>query len=355
MQRWIEVQIETHADAADLVAAAVAPLTGGVEMRDAETLLSAAAGRTCVVALCQPDRAQSLLDCIDGALAAARVAGTPVDPVTIRKREAHEDEWRDVWKQFFRATRVGRRFTVRPSWDPAEIPAGEFVIDLDPGLAFGTGAHPSTRLAIALAEKLREERPRLHHVLDLGCGSGILSIVAARLWPLASGLAVDNDLQATICAKENLERNHVAGFEVRTDTLAGVAGRFDLVMANIQADILTELAPELPARLAENGLAILSGLLLEQVESLLAVFCDAGFTLDARAEEGEWAALCLVYSHGNAGRVPKPSRDGAPPAKPAGSPRDRLTSPCAAGALCGEIVTPCHACSFRRSFSTANG
>ena len=293
MQRWIELQIETQTDAADLVAAVVAPLTGGIELRDVGTLLSAAEGRTCVVALCQPDEPQALLDAVEETLATARTAGTRVDPVTIRQREAHEDEWRDVWKQFFRATRVGRRFTVRPSWDAGDAPTGEFVIDLDPGMAFGTGAHPSTRLVIALAEKLREDRPGLQHVLDLGCGSGILSIVAARLWPLASGLAVDNDPQATTCAKENLERNHVSSFEVQTDTLAGLAGQFDLIMANIQADVLTGLAPDLPARLAENGVVILSGLLLEQVEPTLAVFCDAGFTLNARADEGEWGALCL--------------------------------------------------------------
>jgi len=293
MQDWIEVQVETQADAADLVAAAVAPITGGVELRDTETLLSAAAGRTCVVALCEPDRARSLLDAVEEALAAARAAGTAVDPVTIRTREAHEDEWRDVWKQFFRATRVGRRFTVRPSWDAGVASEGEFVIDLDPGMAFGTGAHPSTRLAIELAEKARESRPDLTHVLDLGCGSGILSIMAARLWPQASGLAVDNDPHASICAKENLERNHVVSFEVRTGTLAELTGRFDLVMANIQADVLTELAPELSARLAPAGLVILSGLLLDQVEPLLAVYCGAGFTLDARADEGEWGALRL--------------------------------------------------------------
>ena len=222
-----------------------------------------------------------------------RAAGTAVDPVAIRTREAHEDEWRDVWKQFFRATRVGRRFTVRPSWDAGEAPAGEFVIDLDPGMAFGTGAHPSTRLVIALAEELGEKRPGMNRMLDLGCGSGILSIVAARLWPEVSGLALDSDPQASICARENLERNHVTTFEVQTDTLAGVAGRFDLVMANIQADVLIELAPELPTRLTENGLVILSGLLLEQVEPVLAVFRDAGFTLDARADEGEWGALRL--------------------------------------------------------------
>ena len=148
-------------------------------------------------------------------------------------------------------------------------------------------------MAIELAEEIREARPDLNHVLDLGCGSGILSIVAARLWPQASGLAADNDPQATICAKENLERNHVGSFEVRASMLAELAGRFDLVMANIQADVLTQLAPEMPARLAQNGLVILSGLLLEQVEPLLAVYRDAGFTLNARADEGDWGAVCL--------------------------------------------------------------
>jgi ribosomal protein L11 methyltransferase len=106
---------------------------------------------------------------------------------------------------------------------------------------------------------------------------------------------VDNDPQATICAKENLERNHVSSFELQTGTLAGVARRFDLVMANIQADVLTALAPELPARLAEHGQVILSGLLLEQVDAVLAIFCSAGFGLDTRAEEGEWGALCLRF------------------------------------------------------------
>jgi len=293
MQKWIEVQIEAQAEAADLVAAAVGPIAGGVELRDTETLLSAAAGRTCVVALCPPEQAQALLDTVDEALASARAAGIAVDPVTIRQREAHEDEWRDVWKQFFRATRVGRRFTVRPSWDPGAVPEGEFVVDLDPGMAFGTGAHPSTRLVIGLAERLSEDRPALGRVLDLGCGSGILSIVAARLWPLATGLAVDNDPLATICAQENLERNRVGSFALQTGTLADVAGRFDLVMANIQADVLTALAPDLPSRLADQGRVILSGLLLEQVDDVLATFCAAGFVLDARADEGEWGALRL--------------------------------------------------------------
>ena len=290
---WLEIQFETHSDAADLVTAALAPLTGGVELRDAGTLLSAAPERTCVVALCRPDQGQALLDAVDAALTTARAAGVVVDPVIVRRREAHEDEWRDVWKQFFRTTRVGRRFTVQPSWDAHELPEGELIIHLDPGLAFGTGAHPSTRLVIGLAEEMRDARADMDRLLDLGCGSGILSIVAARLWPRASGLALDIDPQAVICAQENLERNQVTSFEVRTGTLADVAERFDLVMANIQADVLGELAPRFPARLADNGRLILSGILLEQVESVLETYRHAGLILDGRSEEGEWGALRL--------------------------------------------------------------
>jgi ribosomal protein L11 methyltransferase len=293
MHKWVEVQIETHSDAADLVAAALAPLTGGVELRDAGTLLSAAPDRTCVVALCQPDQTQTLLDEVDGVLHTARAAGLAVDPVAVRQRDAHEDEWRDVWKQFFRTTRVGRRFTVQPSWDMGAVPEGEFIIHLDPGLAFGTGAHPSTRLVIGLAEEIQGERAELARVLDLGCGSGILAIVAARLWPQATGLAVDIDPHATTCANENFERNQVTSFQLQTGTLADVSGQFDLIMANIQADVLSELAPQLPSRLAQNGRLILSGILLEQVDAVLETFQQAGFALDARAEEGEWGGLRL--------------------------------------------------------------
>jgi ribosomal protein L11 methyltransferase len=216
-----------------------------------------------------------------------------VDPVTIRQRARHEDEWRDVWKQFFRTTRVGRRFTVQPSWDADAVPMGEFIIHLDPGLAFGTGAHPSTRLVIGLAEDMRDGCAELQQVLDLGSGSGILSIVAARLWPRATGIALDIDPQATICAQENLDRNQVTSFEARTGTLADVTGSFDLIMANIQADVLGDLAPSFPPRLSSQGRLILSGILLDQIDSVLDIYRHAGFTIDARSEEGEWGALRL--------------------------------------------------------------
>jgi ribosomal protein L11 methyltransferase len=294
---WIEVQIETAAETAELVAAAVAPLTGGVELRDAETVFPTARDRGAVVALCRPEDEAALLAEVEATLALARAAGTPVDPVTVRRRAAHEDEWRDVWKQFFRATRVGHHFIVRPSWDPDMTAAGhqadDRVIDLDPGRAFGTGAHPSTRLVIRFAEQVAGERAALDRFCDLGCGSGILSIVAASLWPAARGLAIDLDDEATACAGENLERNRITTVERRTGGVEEARGVFDLLMANIQADVLTVLASDLAARLAPGGSLVLSGLLAPDASGVLAAYQGTGLRLRARADEGEWAALLL--------------------------------------------------------------
>ncbi len=260
-------------------------------MRDSGTLLATDPGRTAVIVLCRPEDRTHLLAAAHQALDAARASGLAVDPVVVRERAADESEWRDVWKQFFRATRVGRRFVVRPSWDPGPAVPAELVIDLDPGRAFGTGAHPSTRLVIGLAEELCERRPQLARFLDLGCGSGILSIAAARLWPAASGLAIDNDPEATACSAENFARNRIESVALLTGTLERTDGVFDLILANIQADVLCGLAPSMSAATAAGGSVILSGILLEQVEELSAAYREAGLVLARRTDEGEWAGL----------------------------------------------------------------
>jgi ribosomal protein L11 methyltransferase len=266
---------------------------GGVELRDGGTLLSTAPGRTAVIALCKPEDRDFVLGTAHEVLATARDSGLSVDPVAVRDRNADESEWRDVWKQFFRATRIGRRFCVRPSWDPATIEGVELVIDLDPGRAFGTGAHPSTRLVIGLAEDIRDARPSIERFLDLGCGSGILSIAAARLWPSAAGVAVDNDPEATACSQENFERNRITSVSLLTGTLDGTSGSFEVILANIQADVLSELAPMMADKLSPGGNAVLSGILCDQADDVVAVFARAGLKLRVRRDEGEWSGLLL--------------------------------------------------------------
>jgi ribosomal protein L11 methyltransferase len=296
---WLEIQIEIDPEGAEIVAAIAADIADGIEIRDAETVVRAAPGRALVIAHVAPEDRDELLDALAETAAHARAAGVKIDPVVVRERDAHEDEWRDVWKQFFRATRVGRTFIVRPSWDPGAIESGDRVIDLDPGRAFGTGGHASTRLVITLMEDLADalsaEGRSAPRFLDLGCGSGILSIAASRLWPGSPGIALDVDPEATACARENFDRNHIGAVSLLTGSLDAIPALppFDLVLANIQADVLCALAPRLPARLTQGARAILSGLLLRDAEPVLGLFRGAGFDLVRRRDEGEWAALEL--------------------------------------------------------------
>jgi len=277
---------------------------GGIEIRDAGTLVKAPPGRSIVVAHVVPEFRGQALDAIAETASRARQAGLATDGLAVSERASHEDEWRDVWKQFFRATRVGRSFIVRPSWDPGAITTDDRVIDLDPGRAFGTGGHATTRLVIRLAEDLSQELTKdlgqqagassVGRFLDLGCGSGILSIAAALLWPGAAGLAVDVDPEATACAQENLDRNHVTTVEVATGDLSAAGETtFDVVLANIQADVLLPLAPALCARVAPGGHAILSGLLSRDVPAILDAYTAADFTLRQREDDDEWSGLTL--------------------------------------------------------------
>jgi ribosomal protein L11 methyltransferase len=289
---WIEIVIELPFPAAEVMADAVGELTDGVEIRDAETIIRAGAGRAVIVAQCAPDREAAVLAEIEAAATRMREAGVAMEPLSVRRREAHEDEWRDVWKQYFRATRVGRTFLIRPSWDLKPAVEGDRVIDLDPGRAFGTGGHATTRLVIALAEEIAD-RP-VERFLDLGCGSGILSIAAVRLWPAARGLAVDVDPESVATTDENLALNRVESVETRAGSLDAVSGAFDLVLANIEAGVLSALASGFPARLAAGGTVILSGILADQAAGVLGAFAGVGLRLEARRDEDEWAALRLL-------------------------------------------------------------
>jgi ribosomal protein L11 methyltransferase len=288
---WVEIVIELPAAGAEVMADAVGELTEGVEIRDAQTIIRAGAGRAVIVAQCRPEVEAEVLAEVEAAAGRLKAAGVPVEPLSVRRREAHEDEWRDVWKQYFRATRVGRTFLVRPSWDLKPAGEGDRIIDIDPGRAFGTGGHASTRLVIGLCEEIADRR--VARFLDLGCGSGILSMVAAQLWPAARGLAVDIDPEAVATTLENLERNRIATVDTRVGVLGDVSEVGDLVLANIEAGVLTPLAVDFPARVAPGGTVVLSGLLAEQAEAVTAAFVAAGFVLESRRDEDEWTALSL--------------------------------------------------------------
>ena len=215
-------------------------------------------------------------------------------PAWRRARRLREASWRDAWKKHFGLQRIGRSLLIVPSWVDYTPKGGETVIRIDPGMAFGTGQHPTTAMCLRALEELM--RPGCA-VLDLGCGSGILAIAAAKLGA-ARVLALDNDPQAVKAATENAAANDAAGvIEVREGTLGVDSGQwtvdrgFDLVAANISGLTLQRLAGAIHAALAPGGRLVASGFLEDATEGVTRALEAAGLRVERTVEEGIWRAI----------------------------------------------------------------
>jgi len=208
-----------------------------------------------------------------------------------------EQDWSTSWKDHFKPLRIGKRLVVKPTWEDFAPREGDLVLELDPGMAFGTGTHPTTMLCLSVLERVISGESgdclKSPAILDVGTGSGILGIAAAKLG--ASGVtAVDIDPEAVRVARENCDLNGVAALVAVSDTpLDRIPGAFDIVIANILAEDLVRMAPELTARLRPGGLLILSGILIEKEDLVKEGFSDRKLTLTEVAREDEWS--CLVY------------------------------------------------------------
>lgn len=208
-----------------------------------------------------------------------------------RISEIADEDWGESWKRGLAPLLVGRAF-VRPSWIDAPAPPGAAEIVLDPGMAFGTGTHATTALCLAALSDLLGARPGAD-VLDVGTGSGLLAIAAAKL---GAGRVVANDVDpvAVDVARENAARNG-AEVDVTAAPAGEIPGPFDVVVANILANTLVELAPVLASRLALGGVVLLAGILAPQEEEVRAAYVEVGLrpVPGGDRREGEWTLLAL--------------------------------------------------------------
>ena len=199
-----------------------------------------------------------------------------------------EEDWINNWKQYFKPIPVGQKLLIRPTWEEVQDSGGRTVLDLDPGLAFGTGTHETTRLCMELLEQY--VRPGMN-VLDVGCGSGILS-VAALLLGADKAVGVDIDELAVKTAVENAEINHV---EDRFTGICGnltdqVTGTYDIVVANIVADVIIMLTKDVEQFMKPDTVYLMSGIIDTREQDVLAAV-EEHFTIIDRKEEKGWVAL----------------------------------------------------------------
>ncbi|MFN2272938.1 MAG: 50S ribosomal protein L11 methyltransferase [Anaerolineae bacterium] len=209
-------------------------------------------------------------------------------------RPVAEADWEEAWKEQLRVLHIGQRVVIRPSWLDYTPASGDVVIDLDPGMAFGTGLHPTTQLCLEALEEMVQPGAE---VLDLGTGSGILAIAAAKLGA-RSVKAVDNDPMAVKTARENAVTNNVQEtVHVVEGSLENVPGDYDLVVVNILARIIAEMLQEgLGTRVRPGGKLVAAGIIADQEVTVTEALEQKALTLVERRQKGDW--VCLVIERG---------------------------------------------------------
>ncbi|HHT42328.1 MAG TPA: 50S ribosomal protein L11 methyltransferase [Firmicutes bacterium] len=214
-----------------------------------------------------------------------REFGFDPGPLVVSEGQVQEEDWAHAWKAYYHPLRIGQ-VLIQPAWEALERDPGpgQIVVELDPGMAFGTGTHPSTAMCIELLQHLNLEG-RL--VWDIGTGSGILAIVAAKLG--AQVEAVDIDAVAVRAAKENRDLNGLS-FPVSQGTLENLQGGPQVIVANIVAHVILPMLPEVQRVLSPKGYFIASGVIMERDGEILSAAKEAGLRLLRRKEQGEWAA-----------------------------------------------------------------
>ncbi len=301
MVRWLELSVQTDVEAVEAVSEILGRVAAGTAvypvslLRDPSDELSAqedpAAGFIVTAHVPDLPGADGQVEETERALWHLQAFGLrPVGALQVRSVE--DSDWANRWREHYVPQRVGR-IVIVPSWVEEAIGVGEVSITLDPGMAFGTGLHPTTRGCLQLLQRVS---PMPARVLDVGCGSGILAIAALRLGAeRADGL--DTDELAVEATRANAERNGVgAVLGARLGSLPDLPdARYPLVLANLVAAVLVDIAPRLSAHLEPAGTLIASGIIEARAAEVIRAMEAAGLVIDERVDDGEWVSLRMGH------------------------------------------------------------
>jgi ribosomal protein L11 methyltransferase len=299
---WLELSVEADIEAVETVSEILARVAiGGTTVEPAFELVDEGLGaqvdvtRPAVVRGYVPARDASAAEAAAAEVGEAlgHLQAFGLRPIgELRTRVVHEADWAEAWKAHFPVMRIGRRLVIRPTWRRHRSAPDDLVLALDPGMAFGTGLHPTTRLCLTALESIADGgRLAGARVLDVGCGSGILAIAALRLGA-ERAVGVDTDPIAIEATRANARRNRVAR-RLRADlgSLPSGGGPFEVVLANLIAGLLVPLAPLLRDEAAPGGLLLASGIFIDREAEVRGAFEAAGLVVDERVADGDWVAL----------------------------------------------------------------
>ena len=307
---WLEVSVNTHSESVEVVSSILIELgSKGVSIEDPQDYYQLTDEQLEWLKVQQKDLYETDTVIVKGyfqpsqwskdsdvllheKLEEIKVYGLQTGPLSVQVKEVGEEDWANAWKQYYFPVRVTRFLTVVPSWvDYEKEQDDELLIELDPGLAFGTGTHPTTQLSLtALEQTIRGNES----VLDVGTGSGVLSI-ASKLLGASKVTAFDIDEMATRVAKENIALNPTIGeIEVyENNLLVGVDQKSDLIVANILAEILLQMPEDAYRNLNDNGFLILSGIIESKANEVKEAYEKVGFTLVERMTMREWNCFIM--------------------------------------------------------------
>ena len=271
VSRYPYVHVEVSETEAPVLTAELWELGAlGVEERDATTIEHAS----------QPDRVLLIASFADNAQANGAIQSLN-SRFDAWLQHVVGDEWKYRWRSYFKPTRIGRRILLCPSWDLQEPRSNEVRIVIDPGGAFGSGIHETTRLVLAGLDRIVQGAEQ---VLDVGCGSGILSIAAIQLGA-KHAIAIDVDEAAREATEENAYNNEMAGrIDTSTSAIGDVTGQFSILVANIRSEVLIPMAPALIERMTDGGHLLLSGILQPETEDVVRAY--QGLLLEKMEAEG---------------------------------------------------------------------
>lgn len=206
----------------------------------------------------------------------------------VTTREVREKDWANAWKEYYKPFRIGENIVIKPSWEPYDAMPEDIVLELDPGMAFGTGSHETTKMCIEFLQKYVKKGVT---VFDLGCGSGILSIAASKLGS-DKVYAVDIDEVAVRSSMENIKISGVNNVYVRQGSLFDVIeGRADVIVANIIADVIIKIADTVPKYLNDGGVFIASGIIKDRAQDVKEALSRNKLDILDIKEMGEWVAI----------------------------------------------------------------